>query len=128
MDVPAGDVSSDSSDVELVERREDNPTVLVPPPANQQHVSHDERLFMQPAVFDAWLRLQRSNRSTSSFQLPMSDPTNPSWLKTDSFFRPPCVGLIPAVVTPQDTSAAPLDSGLISKMASNRLRYTTGAH
>ena len=91
MDVPAdweeveprsdGD-SSDSSEVQLVERHENNPQSSVGPTAVR--APPDVRFEMQPAVFDAWLTLQRSSAMQTA-KAPIFDILSPSWMKTDSF-------------------------------------------
>ena len=124
---PPDDKSSETSEVELVERREENVNFSVPKRAmlDKPGPLSEGRLDMQPAVFDAWLKLQRtSNPSSFLFQKPLDNILKPSWMKTEHLFKPPSIGMIPAVVTPHDTSSAPCSSGTLSKMASNRLRHT----
>ena len=45
-------------------------------------------------------------------------------MKTEHWFKPPSLGMVPAVVTPQDTGNALPVSGLATKMAANRLRHS----
>ena len=130
MDVPAdweeveprsdGD-SSDSSEVQLVERHENNPQSSVGPTAVR--APPDVRFEMQPAVFDAWLTLQRSSAMQTA-KAPIFDILSPSWMKTDHLFKAPSLGMVPAVVLPPDTGNAMPVSGLAAKLAANRLRHT----
>lgn len=116
--------SSDSSDVEFEAKREDNPAATVPEPIKQPNNLEADRFVTSPAVFDAWLKFQSNVRSGSSSSGFSSLTGSPSWMSTDHLFRPPCIGMIPAVVTPPDTYSSPCRFGLASKMAHNRLWHS----
>ena len=116
MDIPSDCESSDSSHVQLEERRESNPRGSMAP--SEVRAPTDSRFEMHPSVFDAWLRLQRSTMPSLS-RAPIFDILSPSWMKTDHWFKPPSLGMVPAVVTPQDTGNALPVSGLATKMAAN---------
>ena len=47
---------------------------------------------------------------------------SPSWMSIGPLRGLPCIGMIPAVVTPPDANSSPCGFGLASKMAHNRLR------
>ena len=116
--------SSESSDVEFVPKREDNPAATVPEPIKQPNNLEVDRFVTCPDVFDAWLKLQRNVRSGSSSSGFPSLTGSPSWMSTEHLLRPPCIGMIPAVVTPPDTNPSPCGFGLASKMAHSRLRHS----
>ena len=118
---PSDGDSSDSSEVPLVERRENNPRSSVGPTAAR--APPDVRFEMQPAVFDAWLTLQRSPAMQTA-KAPIFDILSPSWMETDHLFKAPSLGMVPAVVLPPDTGNAMPVSGLAAKLAANRLRHT----
>ena len=121
MDVPSDCESSGSSDAPLEERQEINPRGGMV--TFEARAPTDSRFEMQPAVFDAWLRLQRST-APSPTTAPLFGILSPSWMKTDHWFTPPSLGMVPAIVTPQGTGNALPVSGLATKMAANRLRHS----
>ena len=110
----AGGVSSASSHVEVA------PAVgKIEGSSTQPNLS----LQTNPAVFDAWLKLQRDQKP-KLIDMPNCEVTNPSWLQTSAFFVPPAIGSVSAVVTPEDTGSAELSVSHWSSLAVQRLRYS----
>ena len=54
--------SSESSEVEFEPKREDNPAATIPGPIKQPNTVETDRFVTSPAVFDAWLKLQRNDK------------------------------------------------------------------
>ena len=113
--------STESEEVHIEERREINPRRSVA--SSEARADTDARFEMQPAVFDAWLKLQRSTLPAYA-QVPRRDILSPSWMRTDHLFRAPSVGMVPAVVTPPDAGNAKPSAGPATRMAANRLRHS----
>ena len=80
-------------------------------------------LVMQPSIFDAWLKLQRSH-SIKLMSFPGLEAPSAKWMDTSRFFKPSFVGLVPALVTPQCASPPMPEPGAVSLLAAKRLRLT----
>ena len=116
---PAGN-SSDSSEIQLMGRYEDNPRSSVASTAAR--ALPDARYEMHPAFFDAWLILQRSIAMQTA-KAPFFDILSPSWMRTDHWFEAPSLETAPAVVLPPDMGTAMQVSGRVANLAANRLRH-----
>ena len=121
MDMPSDCESSDPSDAQPEERRESDPRGSMAP--SEARAPMDSPFEMHPAFFDVGLQLKRSALPSQS-RAPIFDILPPDWMKTEHWFKPPSLGMVPAVVTPQDTGNALPVSGLATNMAANRLRHS----
>ena len=89
----------------------------------EYHCQNNLHAWMQPSIFDAWLKLQRSH-SIKPLSFPGLEAPSAKWMDTSRFFKPPFVGLVPALVTPQCTSPPMPEPGAVSLLAAKRLRLT----
>lgn len=81
-------------------------------------------LEIQPSSFDAWLKLQR-DQPVKALEVRSIKPPTASWMDTNRLFRPPFIGLVPAVVTPAQTRPAMPEPGVATQLAMRRLRFTS---
>ena len=121
MDMPSDCESSDPSDAQPEERRESDPRGSMAP--SEARAPMDSPFGMHSAFFDVGLQLKRSAVPSQS-RAPIFDISSPDWMKTEHWFKPPSLGMVPAVVTPHDTGNALPVSGLATNMAANRLRHS----
>ena len=73
--------SPESSEVEFAPKREDNPAAPVPGPIKQPNNFETDRFVTCPAVFDAWPKLQRNDRSGPSSSGCSSLTGRPAWMR-----------------------------------------------
>lgn len=77
---------------------------------------------MRAPVFDAFLQLSRCNK-TKLVETHSDDFLRADWMKLDSLFVPPRIGMVQAMVTPGETSQVEPDASQWNKLAAQRLRH-----
>lgn len=96
-------LSSEDEGDQLEDDTADGPEILVDESStlNIETVTQPDympSLEIHPAIFDSWLKLQREQPMKLLDVKGMQPPTA-TWMDTKRFFKPPFIGMVPAVIS-----------------------------